>query len=186
MTIPAFDHNHVLPPYMGSPTRSDQLSPYPCTTLELVQHFATSPERKKILRGFLEFRKRLRSEGLNDNAFQWLDGSFLEDVETRRGRPPKDLDLVTVYWGYDESFQIQLANQFPEFVDPPLCKTTFQVDHYPLDASHHPNVTVESIRYWALLFSHSRDGVWKGMLRIDLNTDLVDSLAMNHLNEVTT
>ena len=29
--IPSFDHNHVLPPHLGGPTRREQLSPYPCT-----------------------------------------------------------------------------------------------------------------------------------------------------------
>jgi hypothetical protein len=42
MPIPAFDHNLVLPPHTGDPRDRSDLSPYACTTLELVQRFATS------------------------------------------------------------------------------------------------------------------------------------------------
>jgi hypothetical protein len=30
-----------------------------------------------------------------DNGFQWIDGSFVEDVEKSRGRAPGDVDIVT-------------------------------------------------------------------------------------------
>jgi hypothetical protein len=35
MPIPPFDLNLVLPPHLGDPTVLDELSPYPCTTVEL-------------------------------------------------------------------------------------------------------------------------------------------------------
>ena len=183
MAIPDFDHNLVLPPHLGSPVQPSQLSPYPCTTIELVEKFATSPERKIILGGFLKFRQRLRSEGIQQ-GFQWLDGSFLEDIEAQEGRPPNDLDLVTIYWGYDLSFQQELVQRFPEFASPRLSKMNFSVDHYPLDAGFDPANTVELARYWAQLFSHNRRGIWKGMLRIDLDADTDDSLAAQKLQQL--
>src|SRR5438552_1910212 len=131
--IPVFDHNLVLPPHLGDPVTSSQLSPYPCTTLDLCQRLGTTPERCAILGKFLDFRDRPRSEGLT-NGFQWLDGSFLEDVETRESRPPKDLDLVTVYWGYDLAFQTGLVARFREFASPVLSKAAYSLDHYNLDA----------------------------------------------------
>ena len=93
--IPPFDHNLVLPPNLGNPTNPAHLSPYPCTTLDLCERLATTPHRRGILGQFLDFRERLTTEGLI-NGFQWLDGSFLEDIEVRESRPPKDLDVVTV------------------------------------------------------------------------------------------
>jgi hypothetical protein len=42
---------------------------------------AGSPERRAILGRFLDFRARLRAEGLL-RGFQWADGSFCEDIET--------------------------------------------------------------------------------------------------------
>ena len=180
--IPTFDHNLVIPPHLGDPVNARQLSPYPCTTLDLCQRFGTSDERRLILGKFLDFRDRLRGVGLT-NGFQWLDGSFLEDVETRESRPPKDLDLVTVYWGYDAPFQRNLMASFPEFASPALSKVNFSLDHYPFDAGFSPAFTLEQTRYWILLFSHTRLGVWKGILRVELNTAAEDALARKELTK---
>jgi hypothetical protein len=174
MPLPNFDNNLVLPPHLGDPRLPSDLSPYPCTTLDLCQRFSTSPERRAILGKFLDFRERLRTEGLV-NGFQWLDGSFLEDIEARESRPPQDLDVVTVYWSYDAAFQTGLVARFPEFANSRLSKATFSLDHYPFDAAYTPEVTVEQSRYWISLFSHNRLGVWKGMLKIDLNTPTDDA-----------
>ena len=44
------------------------------------------------------------------------------------------------------------------------------------------NVIVEHTRYWCGLFSHRKDdGVWKGILKVDLNTIADDDAAKNHL-----
>ncbi len=182
--IPDFDHNLVLPPHLGDPRDPGQLSPYPCTTLDLCQRLGTTPERRAILGRFLDFRERLRVEGLT-NGFQWVDGSFLEDIETREGRPPGDIDVVTVYWGYDLPYQNQLVANFPEVADPVLSKANFSVDHYPFDAGSHPELTLEWTRYWMLLFSHNRLGVWKGMLRIQLNTPAEDAAAKHEISKST-
>lgn len=179
--IPNFDHNLVLPPHVGDPTEPSELSPYSCTTLEVCERFAGSPERIAILRGFLAFREQLNGYGLT-NGFQWLDGSFLEDVEVREGRPPRDLDIVTVYWGYDTGFQEELAVNLPEFMDSGLSKQNYHLDHYPFDAGFRPDFTVDFARYWIQLFSHNRDAVWKGMLQVALNTPEEDELALNYLN----
>jgi hypothetical protein len=183
-SIPAFNHNHVLPPHLGDPVNYSQLSPYPCTTLELCDRFGTSPERRLILGRFLDFRERLRGEQLT-TGFQWLDGSFLEDVELRERRSPRDLDVVTVYWGYDRLFQQGLAARFREFASPMLAKATYGLDHYNFDAGFKPELTLEQTRYWILLFSHNRQGVWKGMLKIDLDTPVEDNLARVKLKEAS-
>jgi hypothetical protein len=152
--------------------------------LELCQRFGTSPERRTILGKFLDFRQRLTDQGLTI-GFQWLDGSFLEDIEAREGRPPRDLDVVTVYWGYDMPFQQRLMAIFPEFADPRLAKANFSLDHYPFDASYDPEATVEMARYWISLFSHNRLAVWKGMLRLQLNTAADDLAARAEMAKVT-
>lgn len=182
--IPDFDHNLVLPANMGDPRRLEDLSPYPCTTLDLCRQFGTTHERRAILESFLDFRDRLLGEGLCQ-GFQWLDGSFLENVELRERRAPRDLDVVTVYWGYDLAFQSDLAKRFPDFAKPLLSKANFKLDHYPLDAGFDPFKTVELTRYWIQLFSHNRLGVWKGMLKIDLNTPVDDTEARAELIRLT-
>jgi hypothetical protein len=183
MPIPAFDHNLVLPAHVGDPTKRADLSPYPCTTYELCERFATSPQRQEILKGLLRFREELRQRGLV-NGFQWMDGSFLEDVETKLGRGPNDLDLVTIYWGYPLDFQNQLAGEFPAFADSQLSKDQYRLDHYPFDAGYSPAFTVENSQYWIQLFSHNRDQVWKGMLEIRLNTPDIDQQALDYLHSV--
>jgi hypothetical protein len=65
-----------------------------------VRPLGTTPARLTILDGFLQFRQRLRAAGLAV-GFQWLNGSFLQDVERFEGRDPGDLDVVTFYWTDD-------------------------------------------------------------------------------------
>lgn len=185
MPIPNFDHNSVLPPHLGSLGTVADISPYPCTTLELCQRFAISAERAAILRNFLSFRDRLRSNGLAGNAVQWLDGSFVEDIERLESRPPNDLDLVTIYWGYDDTFQRNLVASVPEFNDRVLSKRTLKLDHFPFDAGIEPWKTVMISKYWSQLFTHNRNRVWKGMLAILLDTPGDDAVAMNHLQTLT-
>ena len=178
--IPPFDHNLVIPPHLGNPTDPSQVSPYPCTTIDLCERFGTNAERRAILEKLLDFRERLLAEGLTD-GFQWLDGSFLEDIEIREKRPPNDLDVLTIFWGYDQTFQRNLLDRFPEFANRSLAKANYSLDHFPLDVAYSPLATVEMTRYWISLFSHNRLGIWKGMLRIELNTPDEDAKARGHL-----
>lgn len=53
--------------------------------------------------------------------------------------------------------------------------------HYNFDASYSLPLTLEQTRYWILLFSHNRQGVWKGMLRIEINTPADDTAARQEL-----
>ena len=96
----------VLPPYTGAdPTQSATMSPYKVEFLEFAQQFATSQHRADLLNGLIAYREALRNIGLTQ-GFQWIDGSFVEDVEQSRGRPPADIDVVTFAYG-------------PQFADPP-------------------------------------------------------------------
>jgi hypothetical protein len=183
MPIPAFDHNQVLPPHLGNPALPSRLSPYSATSIELVQRFGTTKDRINILKGFLNFRQELQRNGLH-NGFQWLDGSFLEDIEKQEARSPRDLDLVTIYWGYDVAFQNNLVRSFPAFGDRNSAKTDYSLDHFPFDAGNNPLKTVELTRYWVQLFTHNRNKVWKGMVRIELNTSGDDLTAMEILNSI--
>lgn len=185
MPIPDFDHNYVLPPHLGNPTDSSQLSPYPTTTLELVTKFSTSKARVNILLKFLEFRLQLQNLKVT-SGFQWLDGSFLENTEIAQGRPPNDLDLITVFWGYDDSFLDNLNKQFPAFFDPYLSKMHFMLDHYTVNFSspNRQDFVADYLRYWIQLFSHNRLRIWKGMLKIQLDTPTDDVNAINYLNSL--
>lgn len=184
MPIPDFDHNNVLPPHLGNPTVVGDLSPYCATTLELVQKYSTSNARIKILRNFISFRERMAAHNII-NGFQWLDGSFLQNIEQSDGRPPNDLDLVTFYKGLSLSDQKEILEGFQEFIYSDLSKSNYMLDHYGVDYAFDPDVTVEQTRYWLQLFSHRRvDMVWKGMVRIELNTPDIDTEALEYLNSI--
>src|SRR5262245_49215124 len=94
MPIPPFDGIlNVLPPHLGAPGMVLDLSPYRCTVAEVCDRFAISPARKRILDGLLKLRAELFALGIE--GFQWLDGSFVEDIEAQEGRDPGDMDVVT-------------------------------------------------------------------------------------------
>jgi hypothetical protein len=78
-----------------------------------------------------------------------------------------------------------LAARFPEFASPILSKANFSLDHYPFDAGFDPTFTLEQTRYWILLFSHNRLGVWKGMLKIEIDTPSADADARAELAKST-
>jgi hypothetical protein len=183
MPIPSFDHNNVLPPHLGDPTDRSHLSPYQCSILEVCHNFSTSANRILILKNFVRFRQRMTITGII-YGFQWLDGSFLENVEISQNRSPNDLDVVTFYGNLSIVEQTNIRASFPEFVNPGLSKANFFLDHYIVDYSYNPDVTVEQTRYWLQLFTHNRLGVWKGILRLPLNTPIEDQHALDYLNSI--
>jgi hypothetical protein len=183
MPIPPLDINGLLPAHLGDPTNLAHLSPYPCSTLELCERFATSPERIAILRGLLQLRERLNALNVT-LGYQWLNGSFLGNIEAAESRPPGDIDVVTFLFYTDANFIAQIAHMFPESTSPVLSKQHFHVDHYFVNVALRPQLTVEVARYWLTLFSHRRDGLWKGMLRIELHTPGDDTAAIDYLNNI--
>ena len=182
--IPSFDHNHVLPPHTGNPTSSTDVSPYEATIVEFCQIFATSQERIEILKGLVSFRLRMIDFGIID-GFQWLDGSFTENIEKSEGRPPNDIDIVTFYKGLSDLQQKNIIINFKEFVSPLISKKVYKLDHYPVDFGYNPLQTVEATKYWIQLFCHNRKGVWKGMVKLPLSNDkAVDNAALSFLNSL--
>lgn len=164
--IPAFDHNHVLPPYVGNPTRPSDISPYECSIIDFCQHFATSVKRISLLKSLIQFRLKMLAFGIQ-NGFQWIDGSFTENIEVSEKRDPNDIDIVTFYRGLSSQQENDIVHSFQEFLNPRLSKSIFNLDHYPVDYGSTPERTVELTRYWIQLFCHNRNRVWKGMIKIN-------------------
>jgi hypothetical protein len=181
MPIPDFTLDLALPPHLGNATDAGQLSPYGCTTQELCEKLGKTPERREILNGFLDFRECLVANGVTD-GFHWLGGSLLEEIEVLENRPPNDIDVATFYWPADAGQNLRLAQHFPEFMNFQLSKQKFRVDSYPVDISYSASLTIHWVKYWVLLFSHRRDGVWKGMLHVAINTPDEDSRARGTLS----
>lgn len=181
MKIPDFNHNHVLPPHLGNPTKQSDLSPYDCSIHEFCIRFATSKKRVQLLKKFIEFRKLLTYNGIIF-GFQWVDGSFTQNIEVSEGRAPNDLDLVTFYGNLTSDHLLMIKTHFPEFANPILSKNRFQIDHYNVDFTYTPEITVEYTKYWIQLFTHTRSNIWKGIIKLSLNTPSEDDIALNYLN----
>ncbi|WP_312277246.1 DUF6932 family protein [Kosakonia cowanii] len=177
--IPSFSVSGVLPPFLGGdPTVPAGQAPFRVTIDEVVDRFSFSLERIAILEGFLHYREQMRT--LNVDGYQWLDGSFVEDCEGIRGRPPGDIDIVTfAYRPVDQQGAIldshaflALSNQRPDLFDPDDAKQTYRCDAYYVDLNQKPHALAASVTYWCNLFSHTRvNSLWKGMLQVMLNVD---------------
>lgn len=168
-SIPSWTASGVLPPINPAAPTSVDRSPYEVSLTDLILHFNTSPERQSILIGLLDLRKELHALGILQ-GFQWLDGSFMEHIETIENRAPKDIDVVTFfYMPQGETQGSLLAKNRPLFV-PQEAKGRFHVDaHYVQLDGGVPEALVTSTSYWYSVWSHRRNGDWKGYLRVDLS-----------------
>lgn len=177
MPIPPFDQIlNILPPHLGDPRQSTDLSPYACTMADLCSRFGTSSRRKEILEGLLNLRADLLSLGIQ--GFQWLGGSFLEDIEAQEGRDPGDIDVITFSTSPADPTELRAKLDLkPELADRMQVKSTFFVDHFWQPLGSKPTLLVNQARYWYGLFSHRRDRVWKGMLVINLVDKPTDEAA---------
>ncbi|MGR5231706.1 DUF6932 family protein [Vibrio harveyi] len=174
--IPKFNASGVLPPYLDSdPTRDGSMSPYKVDLYDFVSHFATSVERKELLRGFLNYRIKMKSLGFR-SGFQWVNGSFVENIEVTKGRPPADVDLVTFAKLPDtiqseEDWDLLVGNN-QDIFDNDLSKTEFYCDAFYVSMDTHPMLLIDQTRYWFGLFSHQRTtSLWKGIIEIDIDED---------------
>jgi hypothetical protein len=161
------------------------MSPYKVTLEEVVDRFATSPERMDIMDGLLRYRSKLRSNGATV-GFQWLDGSFVEDVEATRGRPPNDIDIVT-FLPITQYLALQnnIASDpsLSSLIVKKLAKVEYKCDvHFVQLGFPDQAFLVDAVRYYCGLFSHRRDTlVWKGMLQVPLDSSNDDADAKDRL-----
>lgn len=182
--IPAFDHNHVLPPHLGDPRSRGQISPYLTTPVELVERFATTDQRIKLLTGLFSFRVKISELGLTD-GFQWLDGSFVEHIEAQEQRAPNDIDMVTFLRSVSADAAQAVSRDFPQFLDRKALRAQYYLDHYTVELGHGGmDAALQSVTYWTQLFGHTRNGVWKGMLALPLDRLAADKEALQLLNEM--
>jgi len=172
-TIPHWSILGVLPPIRpDSDAASPDRSPYCASPLDLCHRFGVSPERRRILSGLWELRADLRAVGLDD-GFQWVDGSFVEDVETTHGRPPADIDVVTFAPLGDGDRQRRLVAGNPDLFYPQRAKRRYLVDHYVVATDvAFDAVQAHRVSYWYSMWSHRReDQRWKGFLELALSEE---------------
>ena len=167
------------------------MAPYRVELLEFVQRYGETDERREILEGLVAYRNALRAVGI-ESGFQWLDGSFVEDCEKIRGRPPKDIDLITFSLRPKEHADSASWRQFvksrPDLFDPDTTKEKFKCDAYFVDLGVHPVHIVAQTRYWFGLLSHQRDTyLWKGMVEVPFSGDdkVVDQLLSQEVKDAS-
>lgn len=179
MSIPPLTPDGLLPPIRpGMEATSPDRSPYRTSTVEVARGFATTKERRQIFRGFLRLRADLRALGFT-SGFQWLDGSFVEDCERLRSRPPGDIDVVS-FLSFSEAVDTSTAGPLGLFLQAnedifksAKSKVKYKVDHYPMQLGEPLDAgRVKVIAYWYSMWSHRRDDQrWKGFVCVDLGED---------------
>jgi hypothetical protein len=169
VSIPDWNAQGILPPNDSSNPTSAERSPYSVSLTDFILHFGTTPKRQTILDGLLDFRELLHTASLSQ-GFQWVDGSFLENIETIENRPPDDMDVVTFFHLPQGQTQQSFASDHPDLFNHAGVKNHFHIDAFfvPLD-DNPPVKLVERAAYWYSLWSHRRNGQWKGYLQIDLS-----------------
>lgn len=183
VAIPIWNAQGVLPPINPATPTSVDRSPYSVSLTDLVLRFSNTTERNKILDGFLKFRSALHETGFIQ-GFQWVDGSFLENIEMIEKRPPFDIDVVTFFHLPKGQTQQTLVDTAPRLFNPDHNKEDFHVDAYFVQLNvNKPEPLVGQSAYWNSLWSHRRNEQWKGYLQIDLsNTN--DEVAKTNLEKM--
>lgn len=176
-TIPDWTTSGIIPPIRpGEKGHSPLRSPYKTTLLEVIDRFGTSSARLAILEGYLNFRAALHGVGLSSGV-QWLDGSFVEDKETRAGAAPADIDVVTFSYLPAGKTQEDVLALNPSLFDHTQVKATYKVDGYfQILGKLSDERFVRQTSYWNSMWSHTRHQEWKGFLEVDLDpADDVDA-----------
>ncbi len=173
--IPLWNSEGLLPAVDRANPTSANRSPYPVILGDVVVRFGNSPQRTAIVNGFLGYRAALHAAGLT-SGFQWLDGSFVEDIETgSRKRPPGDIDVVTFYRLAGGVTQAEIIARHPDLfpADQPgiqALKDRFQVDARTVHLGQSGETLAGRGAYWSGVWGHQRDTfTWKGFLQIDLS-----------------
>jgi len=170
--IPPWNMEGLIPPIRpNSSGTSPERSPYRITATALVEQFGISSDRLDLLQGFLDYRQALYAAGLVQ-GFQWIDGSFMEDVENHEGRSPNDTDVVTYFYLPEGETQKSLDMAATELFDRECVKLKYKVDSYYVSLGYPlQEYRVRMITYWYSMWSHSRTNTWKGFAQINLDPD---------------
>lgn len=168
MPIPKHKESGILPPFLGDEpgrAKADQ-TPYRVTIEEVVARFGTSQRRREILRGFLSYRRTLRSVGITLGVM-WVDGSFIDVMK----REPGDIDMILLVepplaW---QAGGIPAAHQpiVDELLSPSKAKAKYLCEVFVIDLSNRGLSVAREVAYWFSLFSHQRETfAWRGTLEL--------------------
>jgi hypothetical protein len=176
MAIPNFNAQGVLPPFLGPNATTQQRSPYVGTMTDLVVALGTTVHRKRLFEGLIRYRQMMHSLDFTV-GFQFIDGSFVENIEVTGGRVPNDIDVFS-YLEKPSKYLTDpalwtsegLTRWAGEIADRTKNKSRFGIDSYAV-AIDEPFMTIINVTmYWHGLFSHQRTTMrWKGFVIVPLN-----------------
>lgn len=165
-------------------------SPFLIPLEQFVERFAFNEKRRQILDGFLAHRMDLRAEGF-ETGFQWIGGSFVEDVEGLEGRNPNDIDVVSFLrcppaitdpLAIEAFFEGQMARHDRKLVKQNRLCDSFLVPFPPRRFQWSLDAIATPIIHWMnLLGSHRKTLKWKGLIQIDFETTDDDRAARTAL-----
>ena len=180
--IPDWESSGLLPPFVGGATSPTGRSPYHVSLMDIILRFGYTEHRRSLLSGLLNYRARLHQAGLID-GFQWINGSFVGNVESHSGWPPSDVDVVTFCHLPSGQTQQELDHSAPDLFSHPDIKENYGIDTYTvfLDSGN-LSWLVERVTYWNSVWSHRENRQWKGYLEIDL-ADAEDQAARSVLEQ---
>ena len=184
--IPDWDEAGVIPPMDRRDPVSFNRSPYRVSLIDVIARFGNTQIRRELLSGLLDFRAEIHRAGLT-RGFQWIDGSFVEDVErTRPDSPtPRDIDVVTFYYVPDGRTDESVYYASPGVFDNARVKDVHKIDSYFVALSQTDSeIVIELAAYWYSLWSHTRDEKWKGYFQVSLDPD-EDEAARTELNRMS-
>lgn len=189
-SIPAWNSQCIIPPLnpnVGALNRGtdSNRSPYKTNLIDVVQTFGTSSERCEILNGFIEYGELLQNSLGIETAIHWLNGSFMQNIEVLESRAPRDIDVVTFFKIPDGETQESLILKCPDAFTHGLIKNKYKVDGYllPYLGQEITAAHISKISYWYSMWSHQRNGFWKGFLQTDFNPQHF-STAKTMLNKI--
>lgn len=177
----AWNSDGFISPIDEDEPTSPNRSPYTTSLDDLVYDFGYTRDRRRLLTGLLDYRAELHRAGVT-RGFQWINGSFLQNVESVQDRSPNDIDVATFFYipdGYGDERTFYLQNQ--TLFDTDAIRSQYLIDaHYVFLNPEHMDYITRMAAYWYSVWSHTEDWVWKGYLQVDL-AGAGDSDARQHL-----
>ena len=188
MPLPPFDARGLMPPFLGTDARTPDRSPYFVGIVEFAGALGTTAHRRQLLRNLIAYRALLAQDDYL-SGIQFIDGSFVENVELTASRPPGDIDVFSLLNApakYLSNPPSWAASGLPfwqdEIIHRDKNKSRFSLDTYALLFEElRPDSLINGVIYWYSLFSHQRATLaWKGFVALALDP-LGDNAALTAL-----
>lgn len=96
----------------------------------------------------------------------------MEHKELLLGEAPKDVDVVTFFMLPEGKDEETFVLENPDLFDSNTIKLKYHVDAFPYRLGGELGAAdIKQIAYWYSMWSHRRNGLWKGFVQVDLSTE---------------